>query len=437
MKINWKQKCPRSGAFFTTLNLVLLVTGCAQAPQREDRDGKRAPSLPVRTAAVQRIDVQRNVDLVGTLTSPDQARVSSEVGGVIRKVYAELGQEVRRGQILVALETAELTLALRRAESALRQTEAQLGIHEPNIKGFPPDEDIAAIKTALANRDDARAQYARSKQLIAQGLLSQADLDTSLTRMKVNEAAYQAAFDTVRSLKASLQERRAAYELAMKKLNDAEIRAPIGGSVSERLVQEGEFIRENTPVVTIVQMNPLKLRSAVQERFAGQIHPGLPVLFRVESYPDAVFEGKVAFIGPSVNQDTRTFTVEVLVDNTKRQLAPGFFAKGSLQLRTDRDVMAVPEETISTLAGVAAVFVIESGKVRQQPVALGAREGKFVEILDGLKGDEVLAASNLSQLANGVPVAAASSDEPARPQDRSGGRQSTQDAHESEAGDKP
>ena len=98
-------------------------------------------------------------------------------------------------------------------------------------------------------------------------------MDTAQTRVKVTEAAYQSALENVQSLRASLQDRRAAYQLAQKKLNDATIRAPVGGSISERLVQPGEFIRENTPVVTIVQIHPLKLKTAVQERYAGKIQP--------------------------------------------------------------------------------------------------------------------------------------------------------------------
>ena len=98
--------------------------------------------------------------------------------------------------------------------------------------------------------------------------------ETAETRLKVAEANYQAALDNVHALKAALQDRRAAYDLSKKKLNDAVVRAPVAGSVAERLVQPGEYIRENTPVVTIVQMHPLKLRTAIQEKHAAMIRPG-------------------------------------------------------------------------------------------------------------------------------------------------------------------
>jgi len=385
--------------------LVLFLGACNKKEEQQARKGGNRPqAFRIQTTSLQRITIQRQVDLAGTLISPDQARVSSEVAGVVQQVLVELGQKVAVGQALVRLDPRELELALRRAESLLRQTEAQLGMDGRKVKEPPPEDQIASIRTAIANRDDARAQLARAKRLRSQNLLSQADLDTSETRVKVTEAAYQAALENIQSLKASLQERSSALELAQKKLNDAVIRAPVSGSVSERLVQPGEFIRENTPVIAVVQMNPLKLRTAVQERHASLIRAGLDVQFRVESFPDEILRGKVAYVSPAVDQATRTFAVEVLVDNRDERLKPGFFAKGIIMTRRDEGVLAAPEEAISTLAGMSNVFVIENNKVRQQPVALGARDGKYTEILSGLKGNELVAASNLSQLATGMQV---------------------------------
>ena len=169
-------------------------------------------------------------------------------------------------------------------------------------------------------------------------------------------------------------------------------------------MQPGEFIRENTQVATIVQMSPLKLKSAIQEKHASLIRPGQTVEFDVEAFRNRKFTGKVAYVSPSVDQATRTFAIEALVDNSDRQLKPGFFAKGVIHTRMDDKVLAVPEDAISTLAGVSTVYVIEGGKARQQQISLGARQHKLVEVTTGLKGDEMLATTNLSQLATGVSV---------------------------------
>ena len=368
------------------------------------RSGRGGAAISIDTTTLQRISIQRQVDLSGTLLSPDQARVSSEVGGIILDVPVQLGSEVRPRDILVRLDTRELQLAVDRAESALRQVEAQLGIDRGQDKQPPADDQIASIRQAIANRDDARNAFKRADQLHGRGLMSQVDYDTSETRLKVAEANYQAAIDGVRSLKASLQDRRAAFELAQKKLNDAVVRAPVAGSIAERLVQPGEYIRENTPVATIVQMNPLKLKTAIQERHAGLIRGGQTVEFFVEAFPDRKFIGKIAYVSPAVDQTTRTFPVEAIVDNPDRVLKPGFFARGTALTKVDANVLAVPETAISTLAGVSTVYVIEHDKARQQQVSLGARQDRLVEIVAGLKGDETLATTNLNQLATGVAV---------------------------------
>lgn len=378
---------------------------------RGGRGGRGGAAVAVQTTALERISVQRAVDLQGTLLSPDQAKVSSEVAGIIRDVPVQLGTEVRAGDVLVRLEPRELQLALDRAESALRQTEAQLGIDRSQDREPPSDEQIATVRQAIANRDDARNMFSRAQQLNGRGLMSKVDYDTADTRLKVAEANYQAALDNVRSLKAQLQDRRASFELAQKKVADAVVRAPVAGSVAERLVQPGEFIRENTQVVTIVQVNPLKLKTAIQERHAGVIRPGQIVEFTVEAFPDRTFSGKIAYVSPAVDQATRTFPVEAIVENPDRVLKPGFFAKGAAQVKLDTNVLAAPDAAISTLAGVSTVYVIEHDKVRQQQVTLGARQGPLVEITSGLKGSEVLASTNLSQLATGVAVRIGHADE--------------------------
>ena len=390
------------------VGVSLAIAGCnsgqAAGPGNGRGRGRGGPAVQVETAAISRMSIERHADLSGTLVSPDQAKVSSEVAGIVREVPVQLGSEVRAGDALVRLEPRELQLAVERADSALRQVEAQLGLSRSDSEQAPPDEDVATVRQAAANRDDAKAAYDRAQQLNGRGLVSKVDKDTAETRMKVMDANYQAALDNARALRATLQDRRASYDLAVKKLNDAVIKAPVAGSVSERLVQPGEYIRENTQVVTIVQMNPLKLRTSIQEKFAGMIRQGQDVKFAVEAFPDRTFDGKVAYVSPAVDQTTRTFAIESLVENPDRVLKPGFFAKGTVSLKVDDNVMVVPDDTVSTLAGVSTVYVIEDGKARQQIVTLGSHEGKKWEIVEGLKGNEILAASQLNQLATGMSV---------------------------------
>ncbi len=398
-------RCPRS-LLITAAAALLLVAACKSGPDpRQGRGGGQG--VPVKTTSVLRMSVQRQIDLAGTLLSPDQARVSAEAAGVVRKVYVEIGREVGVGTPLVQIEPRELALALERAEAALRQTRAQLGIHGGDLnvdEALPPDETVASVRTATATRDDAKAAYERAKALNARGITSSETLLTAETRFKVTDSALQSALDSVRATKALLQDRRAAYQLAAKKLGDTVVKAPIAGVVSERPVQVGEYISERTVVATIVQMNPLKLRTGVQERHAGIVKAGQPVEFRVESFGDRLFKGSVAYISPSLDQTMRTFTVEALVDNAERLLKPGFFAKGVILTHRDERVLAVPDAAVSVLAGVSSVYVIKDNTITQQSVTLGVRQGDIWEVSNGLEGNELLAASRLNELASGVTV---------------------------------
>lgn len=431
MPVRAEHVSPRWVAVAASVVVAAVVTGCGGSQGAPGAAGAAGgsggarrgggPAVEISVTPVQRMSIQRTIDLAGTLNSPDQAKVSCEVAGVVREVMVEIGAEVRVGQPLVRLEPKELDLALARAESSLRQTYAQLGMHDAVAleAAPPPDEQVASVKTAMATLDDAKAAMSRAQALAARGILSPVDLQTAQTRLKVAEAGYQSAFDNVRSLKAQLQDRRAAFELAQKKVADTVVKAPIAGAIVDRYVQPGEFISERTPVATVVQINPLKLRTGVQERYAGVVKPGQPVEFRVTSFGDELFHGKVAYVSPAIDQTMRTFQIEALVDNANGRLKPGFFAKGVILTNRDEGVMAAPDTAVSTLAGVSSVYVIRNDRVTQQQVTLGVRQGDLWEITDGLKGGETLANRRLNELATGMRVRTASGS-PSGPE--SGGR---------------
>ena len=286
------------------------------------------------------MSVQREVDLSGTLTSPEQARISSEVAGIVTDVRVQLGTEVRAGDVIARLDPRELQLALDRAESALRQVEAQLGIDHLQQKQAPADDQIASMRQATANRDDARSAFEQAQQLSGRGLLTQADRDS----------AGDAAEDRRGQLSGHARHRpqpqgqpagparvvRAGAEESRRRGDPG-----AGRRVDLRAADPArEYIRENVPVATIVQVNPLKLKTAIQEKHASLITPGQTVEFDVEAFLNRKFTGRIAYVSPAVDQATRTFAVEALVDNSDRTLKPGFFAKGVVLTRVDQNVLA-------------------------------------------------------------------------------------------------
>jgi len=148
-----------------------------------------------------------------------------------------------------------------------------------------------------------------------------------------------------------------------------------------------ESLKEQMNVTTTMVafgVDELKLKTAIQEKYASLIKPGQAVEFDVEAFMHRTFHGRIAYVSPAVDQATRTFAVEALVDNTDRQLKPGFFAKGVVMTRIDDEVLAVSDEAISTLAGVSTVYVIDGGKARQQQIAIGARQEGCDTLFDSM-----------------------------------------------------
>jgi membrane fusion protein (multidrug efflux system) len=174
--------------------------------------------------------------------------------------------------------------------------------------------------------------------------------------------------------------------------------------VAKRHVSAGEFVKDNTPLFTIVITNPLKYAGTVPERQAPDLKAGQTLRVSVEAYPDRVFTGTVTRLAPAVEVATRTLAVEARVPNDGGALRPGFFAKGLVLTREDPSAVVVPADALMNVVGLNKVFVIADGKAQERQVRPGTRQGATLEILQGVKPGETVATSNLPALYNGAPV---------------------------------
>jgi membrane fusion protein (multidrug efflux system) len=148
----------------------------------------------------------------------------------------------------------------------------------------------------------------------------------------------------------------------------------------------------------------LKLQGEVPERFGPLVRVGNPVQAEVEAYPGRSFAGRISRVSPSVDVETRTFTVEASIPNPGGALKPGSFAKAALITGTDTAVPFVPEDAVASFAGIVKIFVIADGKADERRIKTGQRLDGWAEILEGVKVGETVATSNLSQLATGTAV---------------------------------
>jgi RND family efflux transporter MFP subunit len=279
---------------------------------------------------------------------------------------------------------------------------ARIGISDP---GATIEESATSqVKQAEATLSEARSRLDRTKRLTGEGVFSRQQLDEQQAKFDVADATVKLARESVRNIKATIAARKVALELAQKKLGDAWITAPMSGLVKERLVSEGTYLKANSPVVTLVQSSPLKLRVDMPESAIESVRTGRAVRFTVDSLPGRMFDGRISRLSPSVNQLSRTLKLEALVDNSNGTLKPGLFARVTILTGKTEKTLVAPLGALFTVAGLEKLFVIEGGKVSERIVRTGSRGVDYVEIVEGVKEGDVIATSNLGNLQQGREV---------------------------------
>ncbi len=380
------------------------IAGCGRGRASDDHASARPVKARVVRATTRKL--QRNVESVGSLFPFEEVAVGAEVEGRVDAVYVDVGDRVDRGRPLARIVPVELDLALQQERAALRQIEVRL--EAPAGGGALADpKDAAEVKKAAADRTDAEQKYERAKELLDQGLISRGTYDEVEARRNATRAAYDMALQNVETLRAQAAQHNASVALADKKLRDTVIRAPFGGHVKERMVSPGQYVKVQSPVMAIVDNDPLRARLKVPEKVAGWIAVGQAVSVQVEAYPGKTFAGTVARISPSVDPQTRSFEVEALLANRDGALKPGFFARASIVSSHVDEALVVPQDALRYLYGVYKVYAVERSTLRETEVKLGARDGGEVEIVSGIGSDAQVAVPVAGEeLRDGAPVTA-------------------------------
>ncbi len=183
-----------------------------------------------------------------------------------------------------------------------------------------------------------------------------------------------------KNLRASIDASDASAKLADRQLRDAYIRAPFDGYVEKRLVNLGEFVKNQTPVMSVVRVNPLKVTSEIPEKMAPWIQTASPWSFTSTHIPDKAIIGKVSRISPAVNTSTRAFPFEALVPNADALLKPGTFARVHIESSKVDQVVTVPYSAIQYRYGVNRVFVVDGDHVAARELKVGERMGDRIEV---------------------------------------------------------
>ncbi|MEN5187983.1 efflux RND transporter periplasmic adaptor subunit [Luteimonas sp. TWI596] len=365
---------PRLRMFVVLLITVLVFGGVFLAKFLSGRavnaffDDMPQPPVAITTFDAVEQAWTTPLEAVGTLVAVNGTDVTTEAGGVVRRLSFEPGQPVKAGTVLVELNTDNELAVLRSSE--------------------------AAAKLAAVQRD-------RWRELGSDQLVSQAEVEQRATEA----ATAQAQVDAQRAL------------IAQKT-----IRAPFDGVLGIRKVNLGQYLAPGAAIVSLQQLDPIFLNFTLPEQQLPRIQEGATIEARVDALPDARFEGTITAVEPAVDPNTRNFQVQATLANPDGRLRPGAFARVGLAVGGAQNVVVIPQTAVSFNPYGNAVYVVSEQRgdekadapkegaqgptltVRQRFITTGPTRGDLIAVTDGLKPGERVATSGLLKLRNDAVV---------------------------------
>jgi len=414
---------------------LLVGAGCGKKEARGT--APEAQPVPVTMGWTRVEPLARTIDVVGTLFGDEETTLSAKVPGRVVTIARDVGDRAEPGELLAEVDPVDYELALTQTRMALEQALAKVGLTSL------PDEtfDANTVPTAQQKRlesNNAEARFRRAEKLFQQSppLISEQEFADQRTTFEVARSGYDVAVLEAGALLAEARAKQSDVALAEQRLKDTAIRAP-GGQTSDvasmsndtrsasasrqsemtnptsapaprfavaaQLVSVGEYVSEGTPMFKLIADDPIKYRVSVPERFVGQIELDQQVAVAVESRAEPFF-GRVARINPQIEQTTRSFLVEMLIQNEQGLLRPGSFARGAITTTTDMQVTFAPRQAIISFAGINKLFTAKDGKAVEARVETGVRRGEMIEVVSGLEGMHEIVLDGAAKLATGVPV---------------------------------
>ncbi len=330
-------------------------------------DNGKAAAVAVTNA--QERDIQRVLNLIGTVTAARAARLSVATSGLVATIHVDAGSKVDAGELLLELD--------------------------PELPQLQFDSAKAQVEQASTALKDARRRLKEAQRLVPQ---------RSIAESVVRDIEAEVASD-----QAALHQAQADAGYREGILRRHQLRAPFAGVVSAKLTEEGEWINPGQAVFDLVAVDDVRLDFSVSEDYLTEIRPDAPVTFSLNSNPGQTHPGRVATIVPVTDPNARTFLLRVLPKNPGGHMLPGMSVKATLKLSTGRRGIAVPRDAIIRFPdGRVVVWVIESGEdgptAREQPVSTGLAFDSMVEIREGLDEGVIVVTKGNEALQNGQRV---------------------------------
>ncbi len=344
--------------FLVGLILVAITGGVVwrllmSAASENSSPAAGRPPIAVECVQARLGDIDDIAEFTGTLAGRAEVLVSPKIAGRINAIFVNLGDEVKEGDLLVALDDAE-------AQHAVQEAKAKLAVAR------------ASLEECETNLSTAQSELERIRTLRQRKVAAESELEAA--------AATVASLLAQRKLcQANIQQQEAALRAAEARLSYTKIGAPISGFVGKRFLDEGAMVSASTPIVSLADIGTVKTVINVVERDYAKIRLGLKALLSVDAYPGRVFEGHVSRIAPVLDPDTRTAEAEIEVPNPDLSLKPGMFTRVRIHFGTHRNVTLIPARALVKRDLREGVFI---------PTQDGAK-ARFVEVGLGLYTSEV------------------------------------------------
>jgi RND family efflux transporter MFP subunit len=378
------------------------------APAADSTDER---AVPVQVSQPVRRTVTRSLRMPATFLAYEAADLYAKTSGYVAAVRVNIGDRVHHGDALVAIDVPEMADRYREAEAVLAAREAKV-LQAEALAGIARAE----VERAEAEHTLSHVNHKRMVTLREGNAIPQQGLDEAKSKLAVADAQSKITQARVAGTEADVQVARSEVAMAKAALGRlrtlmgyATIRAPFDGVITGRMVDSGAFVRSaaegvSTPLLAIATADRLRLVLQIPESDAPLVRIGTEVRIDVKAVGVQAITAPVARTAWALNAATRTMRAEVDLENTDGRLAPGMYAQVTVMLESRQDAVMIPSKAIRVRGRKLSVLVANDTTVEAVPVKTGYDDGIWVEIVEGLRGDEQIIVSADSTVAPGAKV---------------------------------
>ena len=402
MNGNGNGKKKRRNRMIWIIVAVVLVLGTVIGLIAATRGGTKID--PSKLAKVEKGDLAKSVVATGKVEPITKVEIKSKASGIVKKLYVDAGDRVKKGQVLAELDRVEISAQVEQAQASLEASEASL-------TGSQADFERAKVDAEGPDVPTLKRAYERAQGMAKEGVVSASALDDAqrnyvlaLNKQNVAKAQLQVLNAKIGQAKAQVARDKATLQQLEEQLSYTTVVSPIDGIILSRDVEVGDAISSilvlgssATLIMTEGDTSEVYVKGKVDESDIGKVYLGQPARIKVESFKDKTFNGKVTKISPmGVEKDNvTTFEVRVSINNPGGELKAAMTANAEIILEEHKNVLQIPEGAILYDKDKKASIEVPDPKgkegKRKEPVTIGISNGAKTEVLAGLKeGDEVV-----------------------------------------------